>query len=133
MIKPDPPKESARLKGRTVLVVEDQPIMAMTIEEMLRALGCSVVWHASGITDALAMMRSQRPDCAVVDLYLAGDLAYPIARWLDSERIPFVFLKGYGRRAILSDWASRPSVQKPFSVRTLQAKLEAALDQDGSD
>ena len=32
--------------------------MAMTLEEMLRAIGCSVVWHASGVTDALAMMRS---------------------------------------------------------------------------
>jgi CheY-like chemotaxis protein len=122
-------KPSERLTGLRVLVVEDQLIMAMTLEEMLRALGCSVVWHASGVTDALAMMRMHRPDCAVVDLYLSGEPAYPIARWLDSEQIPFVFLKGYGRRTILGDWASRPAIQKPFSVRSLQAKLEAALGQ----
>jgi CheY-like chemotaxis protein len=128
----DQPAVSARLKGLKVLVVEDQPIMAMTLEEMLRAIGCSVVWHASGVTDALAMMRSQRPDCAVVDLYLSGELAYPIARWLAAEGIPFVFLKGYGRRTILGDWASRPAIQKPFSVRSLQAKLEAALEQADS-
>ena len=128
----DQPAVSARLKGLKVLVVEDQPIMAMTLEEMLRAIGCSVVWHASGVTDALAMMRSQRPDCAVVDLYLSGELAYPIARWLAADGIPFVFLKGYGRRTILGDWASRPAIQKPFSVRSLQAKLEAALEQADS-
>ena len=128
----DQPAVSARLKGLKVLVVEDQPIMAMTLEEMLRAIGCSVVWHASGVTDALAMMRSHRPDCAVVDLYLSGELAYPVARWLASEGIPFVFLKGYGRRTILGDWASWPAIQKPFSVRSLQAKLEAALDQADS-
>lgn len=128
----DQPAVSARLKGLKVLVVEDQPIMAMTLEEMLRAIGCSVVWHASGVTDALAMMRSQRPDCAVVDLYLSGELAYPVARWLAAEEIPFVFLKGYGRRTILGDWASRPAIQKPFSVRSLQAKLEAALEQADS-
>ena len=128
----DQPAVSARLKGLKVLVVEDQPIMAMTLEEMLRAIGCADVWHASGVTDALAMMRSQRPDCAVVDLYLSGELAYPIARWLAAEGIPFVFLKGYGRRTILGDWASRPAIQKPFSVRSLQAKLEAALEQADS-
>jgi CheY-like chemotaxis protein len=128
----DQPAVSARLKGLKVLVVEDQPIMAMTLEEMLRAIGCADVWHASGVTDALATMRSHRPDCAVVDLYLSGELAYPVARWLASEGIPFVFLKGYGRRTILGDWASRPAIQKPFSVRSLQAKLEAALDQANS-
>lgn len=132
MTKSDPATVSARLRGLKVLVVEDQPVLAMTLEEMLKAIGCSVVWHASGVTDALTMMRNHRPDCAVVDLYLAGELAYPIARWLDSERIPFVFLKGYGRRTILGDWASRPAIQKPFSVRALQAKLEAALDQGKS-
>lgn len=126
----DQAKESARLKGLKVLVVEDQLIMAMTLEEMLRALGCAVVWHASGVTDALAMIRDHRPDLAVVDLYLSREPAYPIARWLDSERIPFVFLKGYGRRTILGDWASRPAIQKPFSVRALQSKLEAALEPD---
>jgi DNA-binding response OmpR family regulator len=128
MTKSDP----TRLNGLKVLVVEDQPIMAMTLEEMLRAIGCTAVWHASGVTDALAMMRTNRPDCAVVDLYLSGEPAYPIARWLDSERIPYVFLKGYGRRTILGDWASRPAIQKPFSVRALQAKLIAALDQHES-
>jgi len=119
---------SARLKGVKVLVVEDEPVLAMKLEEMLRAIGCSVVWHASGVTEALAMMRDHRPDCAVLDLYLAGEMAYPIARWLDSEKIPFVFAKGYGRRTILGDWASRPAIQKPFKFRALQSKLIAALD-----
>jgi DNA-binding response OmpR family regulator len=118
-----------RLSGAKVLVVEDEPVIAMALEQMLKTIGCSVVWHANGVTEALAMMRDHRPDCAVLDLYLAGELAYPIARWLDAERIPFVFAKGYGRRTILGEWASRPAIQKPFSVRALQAKLEAALDQ----
>lgn len=117
-----------RLKGLKVLVVEDEPVLAMRLEEMLRAIGCAAVWHAAGVNEALAMMRDQRPDCAVLDLYLAGEMAYPIARWLDAERIPFIFAKGYGRRTILGDWASRPAIQKPFKPRALQQKLLAALD-----
>ena len=117
-----------RLAGLKVLVVEDEPVLAMKLEEMLRAVGCADVWHATGVNEALAMVRSHRPDCAVLDLYLAGEMAYPIARWLDSERIPFVFAKGYGRRTILGDWASRPAIQKPFKLRALQQKLIAALD-----
>jgi DNA-binding response OmpR family regulator len=120
---------TSRLSGLKVLVVEDEPVIAMTLEEMLKTIGCSVVWHANGVTEALAMMRDHKPDCAILDLYLAGELAYPIARWLDAARIPFVFAKGYGRRTILGEWASRPVIQKPFSIRALQAKLEAALDQ----
>ena len=101
---------AARLKGLKVLVVEDEPVLAMKLEEMLKAIGCAVVWHATGVTEALTMMRQHRPDCAVLDLYLTGEMAYPIARWLESERIPFVFAKGYGRRTILGDWASRPAI-----------------------
>lgn len=119
---------TARLKGLKVLVVEDEPVLAMKLEEMLKAIGFSVVWHATGVTEALTMMREHRPDCAVLDLYLAGEMAYPIARWLESERIPFVFAKGYGRRTILGNWASRPAIQKPFTLRALQAKLIAALE-----
>ena len=129
MTSSDTTTPNARLVGLKVLVVEDEPVIAIALEEMLKAIGCSVVWHANGVTEALAMMRDQKPDCAVLDLYLGGELAYPIARWLDAARIPFIFAKGYGRRTILGEWASRPAIQKPFSIRALRAKLEAALDQ----
>ena len=125
----EPREAVTRLAGLKVLVVENEPVIAMAIEDMLKAIGCSVVWHANGVPEALEMMRDHRPDCAILDLHLAGELAYPIARWLATERIPFVFAKGYGRRKILEPWTSRPAIQKPFSIQSLRTKLTEALDQ----
>jgi CheY-like chemotaxis protein len=113
--------------GLKVLVVEDETVVSLVIDEMLKALGCSVVWHASGVNDALAILRRRRPDVGLLDVYLAGELAYPIARWLDSEKVPFVLTTGYGRRHILDHWAGRPIIQKPHTLAKLRAKLELAL------
>jgi CheY-like chemotaxis protein len=129
MSKPDQSAATTRLVGLEVLVVEDEPVISLSLEDMLKALGCSLVLHASGVTEALAIIHDHRPDAAVLDLYLAGELAYPIARWLDAEKIPFVFTIGYGRRTISGNWASRPAIQKPITMKALRTKLEAALDQ----
>jgi DNA-binding response OmpR family regulator len=113
--------------------VEDETVVSLVIDDMLKALGCSVIWHASGVTDALAILRESRPDVALLDVYLAGELAYPIARWLDSEKVPFVLTTGYGRRQILGHWAGRPTIQKPYTVPKLRAKLELALGRQGDE
>jgi DNA-binding response OmpR family regulator len=132
MSKPDQSAAATRLIGLKVLVVEDEPVTSLSLEDMLKALGCSLVLHASGVTEASAIIRDDRPDAAVLDLYLAGELAYPVARWLDAEKIPFVFTIGYGRRKVLGHWASRPAIQKPVTMKALRTKLEAALDQRSS-
>lgn len=132
MDEPHPPVEDPHFKGLKVLVVQDQPLISLQLERMLKSLGCSAVWHAGGITEALAVMREHRPNAAILELYLAGELAYPIARWLDAEKIPFVFTTGYGRRKILGHWASRPAIQKPFTMKALRTKLASALDQQSS-
>jgi CheY-like chemotaxis protein len=124
----DPP-----FAGLKVLVVEDETVVSLVIDDMLKALGCAVIWHASGVTDALTILRDRKPDVALLDVYLAGELAYPIARWLDSEKVPFVLTTGYGRRQILGHWAERPTIQKPYTVPKLRAKLELALGRAGND
>jgi DNA-binding response OmpR family regulator len=118
----DPP-----FPGLKVLVVEDETAVSLALDEMLKTLGCAAIWHASGVTDALTILRARRPDAALLDVYLAGELAYPIARWLDSEKVPFILTTGYGRRQILGHWAERPIIQKPYTVAKLRSKLELAL------
>jgi DNA-binding response OmpR family regulator len=116
-----------QFEGLTVLVVEDETLIAFLVEDMLQELGCAVVWHASGASEALSMLRDRRPDAAVLDVNLRGELAYPLAVYLDAAGIPFVFATGYGRAGIPGHWASRPIIQKPFAAKTLAAALGSAL------
>lgn len=114
-------------QGLKVLLVEDETIVSLLIEDMLRTLGCAAVWHATGVGDALAILRDRRPDAAVLDLNLAGISAAPIAERLEAASIPFVFASGYGRGGVPEQWAARPAVQKPFRLGALAAALRSVL------
>jgi CheY-like chemotaxis protein len=115
------------LEGLTLLVVEDETIVSFLLEDMLKDLGCSTVLHAGRVQEALALLRERRPDAVVLDVNVAGEYAYPVAAHLAEAQIPFVFTTGYGRSGIPSDWASRPVIQKPFSIEALAAALRAAI------
>lgn len=115
------------LDGLTLLVVEDETIISFLLEDMLGELGCSSVLHAGRVDQALALLRERRPDAVVLDVNLAGEFAYPVALHLAEAGIPFIFTTGYGRSGIPKDWASRPVIQKPFSLDALADALRTAM------
>src|SRR5258708_21324861 len=84
------------LEGLSVLVVEDETMVALLIEDMLLELGCRQVRHASGVEMAMTSLREQRPDFAMLDVNLNRELVFPVAAWLQEARIPFIFATGYG-------------------------------------
>lgn len=74
------------LKGRTILVVEDQHLVAEELTEGLRAAGCSVVGPALTLGDALQCADKAFMDCAVLDINLGGEFVWPgSARAASSE------------------------------------------------
>jgi CheY-like chemotaxis protein len=124
----DPNPQSERpLGGLRILVVEDETMLFFLAEDMLTELGCAAVLHASRVKDALALLANERPDVAMLDVNLAGEQAYPIAERLAAIDIPFVFATGYGMEGIPPHWASRPVVQKPFTLDMLGRAIAAAL------
>lgn len=122
-----PASRAPRLQGLTALVVEDETLIFLLIEDMLRELGCAEVQHASGVVEALAMLDEQLPDLAVLDVNLAGEAAFPVATRLSEANIPFVFATGYGRQGVPREWAPKPIIQKPFRIETLAAALRGVL------
>lgn len=116
-----------RFAGVQILLVEDETVVSFVIEDMLKELGCSKVWHARGVGEALAILRDRRPDAAVLDVNLAGELGYAVAEHLESAHIPFLFATGYGRHGIPDRWSSRPAIQKPFRYQALAAALGSLL------
>jgi CheY-like chemotaxis protein len=102
-------------------------VRILLIEDMLKGLGCASIWHASGVSQAIAILRDHQPDAAVLDVNLAGEPGYPIAEQLESAHIPFLFATGYGRHGLPKQWASKPAIQKPFRYDALATALGSLL------
>jgi CheY-like chemotaxis protein len=81
--------------GRRVLLVEDEPIVAWLLKDMLVDLGLMVVGPAASVNQALAMIDAESIDMAVLDVNLKGQMSYPIADALVARGVPFVFSTGY--------------------------------------
>jgi CheY-like chemotaxis protein len=124
---PGPASSGAALHGLSVLVVEDETIVSLLIEGMLTDLGCDDVWYASGVEEGLTLLDARTPDAAVLDVNLAGQPVYPIARRLADAGVPFVFATGYGASGVHEDWSGRPVLQKPFQSDSLGSALSSAL------
>ena len=121
------PATASRFAGVRILLVEDETVLSLLIEDMLKELGCANIWHASGVNQAIAILRDRQPDAAVLDVNLAGEPGYPIAEHLAAAHIPFLFATGYGRQVLPKQWASRPTIQKPFRYDALATALGSLL------
>jgi CheY-like chemotaxis protein len=120
-----PGEEAPVLVGRNVLVVEDESIVSLLIEDMLLELGCSTVWLAANVAEALRMVGDKKPDAAVLDVNLGREAVYPVAERLDAIEVPFVFATGYGRAGVDSRWLDRPIIQKPYDTDVLAQSLSS--------
>jgi DNA-binding response OmpR family regulator len=114
---------SDRLQGRRILVVEDETLLAVTIEEILQDLGCVVVGPVGRLDAALRSATDESLDAAVLDISIRGGMVYPVAEKLLSRGIPFIFVSGYGEWVLPETFADRPRVAKPFTVRELETAI----------
>ena len=106
-----------------VLVVEDEVIVAMTLEDMLTDLGCSVVGPANNLADALRLAADADFDLALLDVNLGGQRSDRVADLLREQGIPFGFITGYGSAGIEESGRSQPVLSKPCSAASLAALL----------
>jgi CheY-like chemotaxis protein len=123
---------SAPLKGLRVLVVEDELVIAMELESLLKRLGCIVLDPAPSIRRALCLLSGKRPDAAVLDVNLQGKLVTPVAEALQEQHVPFVLVTGY-ETARLHDEALRSAVhvRKPVDEPRLEKALCKVLASGG--
>ena len=116
-----------RFSGRRVLLVEDEPIVAWLLKDMLVDLGCSVVGPAADVNQALAMIDAESIDVAVLDVNLRGQMSYPVADVLVARGVPFVFSTGYDKDRLLDGYRTIPTLQKPFHRSDLGDTLAKLL------
>jgi DNA-binding LytR/AlgR family response regulator len=116
------------LKGRRLLVVEDEYLIAADLVAFLEAQGIEVVGPAASVNEALTLLQSNsnRLDGAVLDVNLRDDRVYPVADVLRSLGIPFVFTTGYDACAIPKSYAGVPRCGKPVDEQRLLRLLGEA-------
>ena len=119
------------LRGRRVLLVEDELLVGMELESLLQRQGCAVLGPASTVDRALVLLEHEQPDAALLDLNLNGQPASALAVALKTRGVPFVLVTGYGEaQSSEPELQGAPRVDKPVNyhalVRALAHVLEAA-------
>lgn len=127
---PEPVREirtPAALDGVRLLLVEDQALIALDTEEMLRGLGAEVAM-AGGEREALELLAEKRPDCAVLDFNLGDATSEYLAERLKAEGVPFVFATGYSDAIMIPEHLRDvPVAHKPLSGGILAEKIHDAM------
>lgn len=109
--------------ARTMLVVEDEFLIALDIQSALRDIGW-IPSHAAGELDrAIELAREAPVQAALLDINLGGDVSFGVAAELRARSIPFAFLTGYEREIVPEEFASVPVLRKPFSREELSRLL----------
>lgn len=117
-----------------VLLVEDNPIIAMNTEAMLEDLGVEQILSASDVAQAMSYADAGDIDFAILDLRLAdGEDSLPIAARLAELGVRFVFATGFGETIELEqDRGAAGILSKPYRFEDLEQVLIGGSDQSGN-
>jgi CheY-like chemotaxis protein len=110
-----------------VLIVEDDPIIALDFEDTILGFGVKTVRTAGNVARALDLIAERLPDFALLDVALTGEKSFAIAELLAVLEVPFGFITGYGADVRLPKaFADTPRLPKPYSSVALRALLKSS-------
>ena len=110
-----------------VLVVDDEPLIAMLLADWLEEQGVEVIGPAHTVAQAMALIEEGKVDAAVLDVSLAEGKSYAAADLLASKGIPFAFATGHGAEGIDPRFKDIQIISKPFNFDGVQKMLAALL------
>lgn len=108
------------LRGRHILVVEDEYLIAMDLCHCLDREGATVIGPIPTVQDALTLIEGlDHVDAAVLDINLQGEKVFPVVDVLTERHIPFVFTTGYDVLGLPERYRSAPICSKPILVESV--------------
>jgi len=116
--------------GRSILIVEDEPLIAMMLEDFLESLGHKVLGVARTHKEALELAKSKRPGLILADIQLADGSSGldAVNELLSSFEVPVIFITAYPERFLTGE---RPEpaylVTKPYQPAMVSAVISQAL------
>ena len=110
-----------------VLIVEDDPIIALDFEDTVLRLGVKTVRTASSVSRALQLIDERAPDFVLLDIGLVREKSFAVAERLEALGIPFAFVTGYSTDVALpATLVNKPRLPKPCTSDALEAVLRGA-------
>lgn len=114
--------------SRSILVVEDEPLIAMMLEDFLDSLGHEVTASCDNVADALGQVASGGFDVAILDVRLRdGEHIWPVADALADAGKPFVLATGGHVEPPPARHADAPVLAKPYTIDAIEPALARAL------
>src|SRR5690606_36936893 len=123
-------EEIERQTRADVLIIEDEPIIAMDIETIVRDLGHNVTGVAVTRDEAVAQATARRPGLVLADIQLADDSSGidAVKDILAQFSVPVIFITAFPERLLTGE---RPEptflITKPFQRATVKAQIAQAL------
>jgi CheY-like chemotaxis protein len=113
--------------GRSILIVEDEPLIAMMLEDFLETLGHSIHGTCDNVADALVAADADGFDVAILDVNIKGEAVWPVAQRLRERDIPFVIASGGHVEPPPAAFADVPLLEKPYTIDRITPSLERAI------
>jgi CheY-like chemotaxis protein len=113
-------------EGRSILIVEDEPLIAMMLEDFLETLGHSIHASCDNLTDALTRCQEGGFDLAILDVNLKGELVWPAASALRERGVPFVIASGGHVEPPPVEFLNAPMLEKPYTIDRIEPVLNEA-------
>jgi DNA-binding response OmpR family regulator len=115
------------LGGRSILIVEDDIVLATDVGALLTGAGCKAVLPTTSVPSALSTIVHYVVDAAILDVNVQNEWVFPVAHALASAGVPFLFLTAYSRDSIPAEHRERPFLQKPYVAGDLLVRLTQML------
>ncbi|HYI69994.1 MAG TPA: response regulator [Skermanella sp.] len=113
---------------RRALVAEDSLLVLIALEMVLIQHGIDIVGPASTVDEAMELAQTGRPEVAILDVNLHGEMIFPVADFLVGRGVPVILTTGYSARDILPlRLLDLPSIRKPYEPTELMELVERAF------
>jgi DNA-binding response OmpR family regulator len=110
-----------------IIIIEDEPMIALDLEDVLTSEGFDVVGVATRLDKALAMVEHTMFDVAILDANLNGLSSDPVATALTARSMPFIVLSGYSLKQKQAMFPGAHFIQKPCKPDQLVTVLNTIL------
>lgn len=119
------------LEKRRVLIVEDNPVLAYDLHDLINEVGIETVGPALDLATGLDLAQQEPLDAALLDIDLGGEYVWPLARELRAKEIPFAFISAECRKDMLPEpFRDAICLEKPAPSAQIIATIDAIAGAD---
>ena len=115
----------------SLIVVEDEPLIAIMIKDIVGELGWTVDRTAYSETEAFTALSECRPSLALLDIKLGQTTSLAVASSCRDRSIPIIFMTGYTATDVPNQCGSAPILAKPFTADQLAVAIRRAVAPEG--